>query len=385
MKRLLLSVCLLGLLVAPSAQAAVTVSDEKAKFIAPPPTPLEASVARALKSGDTRPETIKLFLPWHHDVYQIGPYELTWAASPTKRGKAIQLTEIYWAYNYSGKSYSSYPGLDNFITNAPWKHAAEYGTTLQLDYTNPNFADYIANVAAERAKQFHAKGVFLDWWTNKHPSALSEAKIGEARRKIAQSIRDRNGPNFLIVGNTNWQFDRSTHDLINGVYLEMIKKQKGPYSSSEIETVEKLLEFHDEYLSEPKIVALEMQRITLDKSERDRNSAVNNRYAKLFSAMNVVVPRNGFFIYTDNNRDSATSDHLHTYYEIYRTKLGNPKSARTKISDGIAYKLFDKGVVLYNWTNQAASVGFGKAGTVHIDAHEGAFCEFTTPGRLSCK
>ena len=62
-----------------------------------------------------------------------------------------------------------------------------------------------------------------------------------ARRKIAEAIRNKMGEEFIILGNVNWEGNGDTHDLINGVFMELYKKHKGAYSCSQIAKIEKLI------------------------------------------------------------------------------------------------------------------------------------------------
>jgi hypothetical protein len=184
------------------------------------------------------------------------------------------------------------------------------------------------------------------------------------------------GDEFIILGNVNWGKDTSTHHLINGVFLELYKTpypRQNAYTLSEIEEIERLIEFHDTHLREPKLIALEPWRITKEVSYDDRNTLENRKYAKLFTAMATVIPKNGYILYADGNPDTPSNDHAHAYYDFYKIDLGKPTSSMTKIDSGIAYKEFEQGVIIYNRTNQPVRVKFEK-GEIDVEALEGVIC-----------
>ena len=54
----------------------------------------------------------------------------------------------------------------------------------------------------------------------------------------------------------------------------------------------------------------------------DRLSEENIKLAKLFTAMGLVIPDNGYVLYADNNPDWSGGDHQHHYYDFWKTDLG---------------------------------------------------------------
>ena len=68
-----------------------------------------------------------------------------------------------------------------------------------------------------------------------------------------------------------------------------------------------------------------------------RSSPENIRFAKLFTAMAMVIPENGYILYGDNNRDNPEHDHYHEIYDFYKIDLGKPTSLKTEIIDGLAF------------------------------------------------
>ena len=131
-----------------------------------------------------------------------------------------------------------------------------------------------------------------------------------ARIAIAKKLRAKIGPDKIILGNVTWKKDTATVPYINGVYLELWKKQrKRLYGSQELQKIESLLNYYEEKLQAPKLIALDGWRKTKSVTDEDRNTPENRKMAKLLTAMSVVVPTNGYILYGDNNPDTTDGDH----------------------------------------------------------------------------
>ena len=102
---------------------------------------------------------------------------------------------------------------------------------------------------------------------------------------------------------------------------------------------------------------------TIDTSNHsnDRNNSTNRQYAKLFTAMALVIPKNGYILYADNNPDWPGGDHQHHYFDFYKTNLGKPNGNMVEVRDGLANKQFENGFAAYNRT--ASSQSFDVDGT----------------------
>ena len=241
----LLGIVVLGLLVSLVTSQAISAGCKipkkpKEKIIEAP-----EAVLKKQKTPTTRLEkvlankkTINVFRAWNDD-YGTKKYALYWTGTPRVPGPSnLGLKELYWNYHYPNKSSGHYPGLKTFITKKKWgarghSTSGEYGYTVWVNYFHPEFADYFSDLVLKRAHVFD--GIMLDWWHNEHPGA-SKIKIKMARRKIAEAIRNKMGEEFIILGNTNWHKDGDTHDLINGVFMELFKSKKtsGAYSCGQI-------------------------------------------------------------------------------------------------------------------------------------------------------
>ena len=87
----------------------------------------------------------------------------------------------------------------------------------------------------------------------------------------------------------------------------------------------------------------------------------------------MVIPENGYILYGDNNPDNPSGDHYHTYYDFYNTDLGKAISDGVEITDGLAYKKYEKGLIAYNRTKFKYTVKFKDGKKVNIGPLEGVF------------
>jgi len=352
-------------------------------------------------------KTINLFRAWRS--YELGHknYGLGWGAQSVSPPTSthLSLREIYWAYTYPDQDYSGQPGMEKFALKSKWGDKAwqEYGRTLNVDYTHPDYLDYITQLVKSRTEKMD--GVIFDLWRNDNHSyygGKSSSTVKKYRYKIAKSIREEMGKDYIILGNINWEKQKDTHEFINGVFLELHKKTRSGYTCKQIKDIAKIIEFHDKNLSYPRLVAVNTWKIAKNPSKEKekeltkkifgkdvdikkfdknywiknyRSSPENIRFAKLFTAMAMVIPENGYILYGDNNRDNPEHDHYHEIYDFHKIDLGKPTSLKTEIVDGLAFKLHEKGVIAYNLTKNNYLIKFDKK-EVLVKSFEGVFEKF---------
>jgi len=124
-----------------------------------------------------------------------------------------------------------------------------------------------------------------------------------------------------------------------------------------------------------KIIAFEPWKITTADYIADRNTQENYEYAKLFTAMGIVIPDNGYLLYADNNDDWDRGDHQHAYYDFYNTDFGKPTSGMIEVVEGVAYKQFERGVIVYNRTPSEIEVTLPNGMKFKIGPVAGLFLE----------
>ena len=329
-------------------------------------------------------KTINLVVPWNDKKYGLKNVGLYWNASAKKDRKTIMLRNIDWNYHY-GKSWEwKHPNKLKYLTDKDyhakkWKNQ-KWGSAFALDIFNPNYQDLFAEVAADQIKSNEVDGIMLDWWGGSHVWK-NEPKVSKARLEIAKKLRKSLGENAIILGNVNWRLDKITAPVINGVYLELYKKNglngsKRVYNSTELRKIENSISYHDLNLREPKLIAVDGRRKSKNTTDADRNSKSNRQQAKLLTAMSVVIPKNGYIIYVDNDHDDLTTEvRDHIEYDFYSFDIGKPTSGYNKVKSGVGYKEHDRGFIAYNITGSSKKFK-RKNGQEHtIEAKSGLFCK----------
>ena len=369
---------------------------------------------------DNRP-TIPVFYPWSgsgEDCHQSSwfdfdcdtvdtPYSLIWTASgitediestqpqvtPAQSifmrsdNNTLYLISEDWHYWNLGWRYLS-PDSKFYLDEVFKYHVgSEYGDTKVINFEHPEWP----GVLAEKAFNFKNAGfdgIMLDWWHNYAGNGRSPQEVEVARLAIAKAIREKVGDEFIILGNVNDGMNDPTAQYLSGVFMELWKPQtgkgyaltyndensSGTYTIS-IERMEDLLLYWNTNLQWPKIIAFEPWKITTGDYVADRNSEENYKYAKLFAAMAVVIPDNGYILYADNNDDWNGGDHQHAYYDFYLTDFGKPTSGMIEVTEGVAYKQFERGVVAYNRTQVEVDVTLPSGEQFTIGPVEGLFIE----------
>jgi len=368
---------------------------------------------------DNRP-TIPVFYPWSGSGEGINcgqqfwfdcdtgdtPYSLVWISTGTARDIESTQPEVpptqaihmqsedntiyliseewhYWNLSWRTLSSDSKFYLDEVYG---FHENSEYGATKVINFEHPEWPA----VMAEKALNFMnagLDGIMLDWWHNDAGNGRSDEDVEAARLAIIKAMREKVGDDFILMGNVNWSVSDPTSQYLSGVFLELWKPDPGEgygltYNDEDssvwkpsIERMEDLLKYWDTNLQWPKIIAFEPWKITTGDYIADRNSEENYAYAKLFTAMAVVIPDNGYILYADNNDDWDGGDHQHAYYDFFHTDLGKPTSGMVEVMEGVAYKRFEKGIVVYNRTSKEVEVTLPGGMQFKIGPIEGLFIE----------
>lgn len=329
-------------------------------------------------------KTINAFKAWdspgtYDDVFD-NHYGLYWTANVRELPSTITLNEVYWNYHYIGKSWSYYPGIEPYLTKRNWSHDKEYGKTVATKIISPKFQDFIVGAMKAKMQSSQSDGIMLDWWHDSQTSSsgYSKHQVRKARIEIAKKLRNEIGPDKIILGNVNWKKDKATVPYINGVFLELYKKEsKRTYRISELKKIEGLLSYYEKNLQEPKLIALDGWRKTKTKfvTDKDRNTSENRKMAKLLTAMSVVIPTNGYILYGDNNRDTPNGDHDHMFYDFYSFDIGKPTSGYTKVKSGVGYKEHKQGFIAYNITSKPQKITRANGQKHQVEAKSGLFCK----------
>ncbi len=358
---------------------------------------------------ESRP-TIPVFYAWTNPkrVYDYdttdSPYSLIWTTKGLARDlesaepdvppidsynmqedhDTLYIINLQWNYWYPRVWTLSSDSI--FYLNEVFKFhlGSEYPDTLMINFEHPEWPDLMAEKALG-FKRAGFDGLLLDWWNNGAGNGRKEKDVEAARLSIIKAIRRKTGDAFILMGNVNWKTDDPTAKYLSGAFMELWKPDIGgkyvltydDESDSEwtpsIERMEDHLKHWDSVLSWPKIIAFEPWKITTGDYIADRYSAENYNYAKLFAAMVCVIPENGYFLYADNNDDWDGGDHQHAYYDFYHTDLGKPVSGMIEISEGVAYRKYEQGIIAYNRTTSEINVALSWGKRLRIGALEGVF------------
>ena len=332
-------------------------------------------------------DTINPFISWYTTDFAKKDYKLFFTAQPPLSREAITLSALQWMYFYPNAPWDYMPGIEQFLTNKDWNHSQEYGETRTIAFADQAFPDFFASAAASRVKKTGSDGIWLDFWFDTHPSnQYSSAQVSSARKRLIKSLRDKLGYDKIIMGNVAWNLERGTLNELNGVFLEFVKSQTAKeslYGQNELAKIENTLNYYENNLLEPKIIAVNGWRATnvTDASsqnnwDKDRNTSENRKMAKLLTAMSVVIPTNGYIMYSDNNPDSQKTEHGHLFYDFYSFDIGKPTGPRIKVSNGVSYKKHQEGFIAYNITSRAKDFEVkGSDRTISVEPKSGLFCK----------
>jgi len=331
-------------------------------------------------------KTINLFKPWFPEEGTKG-YGLYWAVRASRSFDAITLLTPQW--NNYHPAYNNYPGVEEFLMRTDWDQAAEYGKSIPLDYSKPNFNKWFVDLVDKQIGSHD--GIMLDWWQDRHKSSngFSKSKVRKHRHLLSASLRKHFGEEFIIMGNVNYGEDTDVKNL-NGVFMELYKHQTNRlHSTNEIFKTERALKRFQKELRHPKIIALEGWRKTkLDMGSlrhspqinKDRNSKENRRMAKLLTAMTITITDNGYVLYADNNPDTPNGDHAHIIYDFYSFDIGKPTGGYEKLANGVGLKQHQKGFIAYNRNSRPHTLKLDNNVNLVIEGKSGLFCKKKSSG-----
>ena len=293
----------------------------------------------------------------------------------------LYLISDEWHYYYP--RYRSLSKDSKFYLNEEFKYHqnSEYGHTLVINFEHTEWPALLAEKALNYKNQGF-DGLIFDWWHNDAGNGRSSIRVEKARLSIAKEIRSKVGNDFILMGNVNWGTNDPTSAYLSGVFLELWKDSISAHypidnqtTTRSIEAMEGLLQYWNTNLIPPKIIAFEPMKITTSNYVSDRTNETNIKYAKLFTAMALVIADNGYILYADNNDDASGGDHQHYYYDFYKTNFGKPISDIIKVTTGVAYKKYETGVIAYNRTASLVEVNLENGKQFQINSLEGVFLQ----------
>jgi hypothetical protein len=233
-----------------------------------------------------------------------------------------------------------------------WRHDArndqfegnnlEYKSSM-LDFSNPEFQDKLAALAAALMKTGVYDGCMLDWWHDNDKWAAD-------RLVLIKKIRGAIGEKAILLGNVNGQLPTRTASYLNGMYMEGFGAQFFP----DWHTAAANLLWGESHLRKPAITALEGwysyqpgQGNTAQIQQRGRSD-----YAILHEVTTLsLVFSDGYVLFSDPN-SLPTPDHLHDWYPFWDKSLGHPAGPLAVLDhpnlSGAYTRKFEKGQVVFN-------------------------------------
>lgn len=237
-----------------------------------------------------------------------------------------------------------------------------------IDFSNSEVQELISKKARSIYNSGLFDGIFLDWMseytTTDDPTIpgydpiLSQEEELAARISLIQKIRDKTGPEFLIMGNTNYQKREILTPMLNAVFMECHKSPYyGTYTFEVLKEIQEAVIYNQNTLLPPALVCLEGWRICeeydADKSTRinERNSEENLKMMRFFTTMSLTLT-DGYVLFGDDNAIPHW-DHSHNWYDFWDAPLGNGVSDYQTLYQnipGLYYREFENGWVIHNLT-----------------------------------
>jgi len=198
----------------------------------------------------------------------------------------------------------------------------EEGEHIQLDLSDPEYRNHVAQRAEAAVKSGVVDGVMLDWWND-----------DDDRLTLIKTVRERIGEDALILANANDRQTPETAPYINGYFMECYRSK----TPEDWERIAETLAWAGKNLREPRVNCLETWF---------HNSREDLDLMRATTALSLTLS-NGYCLFSDPN-PLPVPDHLHNWYDFWDNDLGKPLSEGKKRADGSTLREFSKGAALYN-------------------------------------
>ena len=252
--------------------------------------------------------------------------------------------------------------------NSPWwRHDArntqfegnnqEYKSSM-LDFSNPDFQDKVAGLAAALMKTGVYDGCMLDWWHD-------DDQWSADRLALIKKIRAAVGEKAILLGNVNGHQPRRTASYLNGMYMEGFGANFFP----DWHTAAANLVWGASHLRQPAFTALEGWYSYKGENDPGDTAEIQRRGRSDYARMRAVttlslVFSDGYVLFSDPN-SLPTPDHLHDWYPFWDKSLGKPAGPvatldRPKLS-GAYTRQYEKGEVVFNPpSNHTVTINFSE-------------------------
>ena len=230
-----------------------------------------------------------------------------------------------------------------------------------LDFTQPVVQDVIVQQAIAASKCGLYDGIMFDYWsetwrvltgwdgTRQHVFSSLEEEI-RAREIILQRIRAETRPNFLIVGNVNYNIIPRTGPYVNGGFMEtgIPENSTGARLERIINAAENSLLWLENNLREPRINALEGFSIPGEPLD----SANNLRWMRALTTLSLTCS-DGYVVYSESGVFG------HYWYDFWDADLGRPAGEKAQVyegREGLYIREFTNGWAVYNHSGETQEI-----------------------------
>ena len=264
------------------------------------------------------------------------------------------------AMNYQGANPGEYPDdWPYWLRDESGNIIGGEGAHPLIDFTYPEYQDYIVRQVIAFAKCGLFDGIFLDWWRHEWRDSseaqyyaydVSEAAITMLRRirEGVDSVRD----DFLIIANTTHTKIPRSAPYVNGTFMETVwDLHPGYYTRERLTEIESTLLWSEENFKYPQINCLEGRGIPTEAPD----SPTNLRWMRVFTTLS-LTHSDGYVLYTTGIQ------HDHYWYPFWEVPLGRPvggdetKAVLYRNTEGLFIREFTNGWAVYNRSGKEQTI-----------------------------
>lgn len=202
----------------------------------------------------------------------------------------------------------------------------------------------VRNIPSSILLDMDVNGV-SDWEEHDRPWIKNHYDAGVA--ELLRLIREKLGPNKLIVINSGWGFgDHPATQYINGAIIEYEGDENNPKNA--------LWQYRNfmKYSAQPQATVFPACHMTQNPYSRD--VAPKNNFKFMRFGLTKVLLGDGYYGYTDRYNPG----HLNTkWYDEFETDLGYPVTDMAKLNDtDVWVRFFDNGCSICNLTGEEVTI-----------------------------
>ena len=295
----------------------------------------------------------------------------------------IFLINIHMRDSYHGDNPEDSPYSPFWVVDDNGDPVLGWQETYLVDFTQPGAQDLIVQQAVAISECGVFDGIFFDYW-NEHSTELEGYRTLEAeliaRGTILRRIRAETRHDFLIMVNNNYRTLPHYGPYINGVFMESGtpggfggEQPQGDQLEHAIDAIEQTLQWAEQTLRAPRLVALEGWAIPTQL----RDSPTNRRWMRAFTTLS-LTHSDGFVLFIKGRSpDNHWYSHRHYWYDFWDADLGRPIGETLQLYDNrnrLYIREFTNGWAVYNHSGstqivtlpgEASAVASGLVNTEH--------------------